>query len=239
MKTKRDPKMNYRVVQWSTGNVGKLALHGIISHPDLELVGLWVHSPDKVGRDAGELVGLPATGVKATNDVDALLALEPDCVSYTATGDMRPSEAIDDMCRILASGANVVATSVVPLVFPPAADESVVARLQEACEQGGTTCPVSKRRGRTERSRQGAAARRDDSPPGAAEAAPRGMLRSGGTPQHKQKSRQTSELSFSMLKCRPARSQRLHPDLERPVHVVGRPLNSLTGSSVEALDLAD
>lgn len=143
MTRKKGPKMSYRVVQWSTGNVGKLALRGIINHPDLELVGLWVHSPDKVGRDAGELVGLPATGVKATNDVDQLLALEPDVVSYTATGDMRPSEAIDDMCRILASGANVVGTSVVPLVYPPAADASVVARIQEACDQGGTTCFTS------------------------------------------------------------------------------------------------
>jgi len=143
MARKKGPKMSYRVVQWSTGNVGKLALRGIINHPDLELVGLWVHSPDKVGRDAGELVGLPATGVKATNDVDQLLALEPDVVSYTATGDMRPSEAIDDMCRILASGANVVGTSVVPLVYPPAADASVVARIQEACDQGGTTCFTS------------------------------------------------------------------------------------------------
>jgi hypothetical protein len=142
-KTKKGPSMAYRVIQWSTGNVGKLALRGIINHPDLELVGLWVHSPDKVGRDAGDIVGLPPTGIKATNDVDMLLALEPDCVSYTATGDLRPSEAIDDMCRILASGANVVATSVVPLVFPPAADASIVARIQEACDQGGTTCFTS------------------------------------------------------------------------------------------------
>ncbi|MBP1689998.1 MAG: dihydrodipicolinate reductase, N-terminus protein, partial [Deltaproteobacteria bacterium] len=141
--TKKGPPMSYRVIQWSTGNVGKLALRGIINHPDLELVGLWVHSPDKVGRDAGDIVGLPPTGIKASNDVAALLALEPDCVSYTATGDLRPSEAIDDMCRILASGANVVATSVVPLVFPPAADPSIVARLQAACDQGGTTCFTS------------------------------------------------------------------------------------------------
>ena len=143
MRTKKGPDMSYRVIQWSTGNVGKLALRAFINHPDLELVGLWVHSPDKVGRDAGDIVGLPPTGIKASNDVAALLALEPDCVSYTATGDLRPSEAIDDMCRILASGANVVATSVVPLVFPPAADPSIVARLQAACDQGGTTCFTS------------------------------------------------------------------------------------------------
>jgi 2,4-diaminopentanoate dehydrogenase len=135
--------MPYRVVQWSTGNVGRLALRGILQHPDLELVGLWVHSAAKAGRDAGELAGLPPADVKATSDVDALLALKPDCVSYTATGDLRPSEAIDDMCRILASGSNVVATSVVPLVYPPAADPGIVAQLQEACEKGGTSCFTS------------------------------------------------------------------------------------------------
>jgi len=128
--------MTYRIVQWSTGNVGKLALRGILNHPDLELVGLWVHSEAKAGRDAGELVGLPPCGVKATNDADALLALKPDCVSYTATGDLRPSEAVDDLCRILEAGINVVSTSVVPLVYPPAADPSTVARLAEACTKG-------------------------------------------------------------------------------------------------------
>ena len=128
-----------RVVQWSTGNVGKLALHGILRHPDLELVGLWVHSPAKAGRDAAELAGLPPCGVKATNDIDALLALKPDCVSYTATGDLRPSEAVEDLCRILEAGINVVSTSVVSLVYPPAADPSVVALLEQACARGGSS----------------------------------------------------------------------------------------------------
>jgi hypothetical protein len=135
--------MPYRVIQWSTGNVGRLALRAIIRHPDLELVGLWVHGRDKVGRDAGELCGLPPVGVKATHDAEALLALHADCVSYTATGDLRPAEAVDDMCRILAAGKNVVATSVVPLVYPPAADPSIVARLEDACRRGGTSCFTS------------------------------------------------------------------------------------------------
>ena len=66
----------YRVVAWSTGNVGRHAIAGIDARPDLELVGLWVSNPDKVGKDAGELAGLGRTlGVVATNDVDALLAL--------------------------------------------------------------------------------------------------------------------------------------------------------------------
>src|SRR5687768_12224258 len=61
------PAMPLRVIEWSTGHVGIHALRGIIRHPDLELVGLWVHSPDKAGRDAGDLCDLPPTGVLATN----------------------------------------------------------------------------------------------------------------------------------------------------------------------------
>ena len=65
-----------RVIQWSTGNAGRCAVRGIVRHPDLELVGLHAHAADKQGRDAAELAGLDApTGVRATNDVDALLDL--------------------------------------------------------------------------------------------------------------------------------------------------------------------
>jgi 4-hydroxy-tetrahydrodipicolinate reductase len=135
--------MAYRVVQWSTGNVGRHALRCILGHPDLELVGLWVHSDDKVGKDAGELCGLGPMGVHATNDADELLALKPDCVSYTATGDLRPHEAVDDMCRFLEAGSNVVSTAVVPLVYPPTAEARVVAKLEAACQAGSTSCFTS------------------------------------------------------------------------------------------------
>ncbi len=135
--------MTYRVVQWSTGNVGRLALRGIIGHPDLELVGLWVHGRDKVGRDAGELCGLGPVGVTATDDLDAILALDADCVSHNATGDLRPREAVDEMCRLLVSGKNVVSTSVVSLVYPPFAEPRAVAKLEAACEKGATSCFTS------------------------------------------------------------------------------------------------
>ena len=75
--------MPLRVVQWTTGNVGRRALRAIAAHPGLELVGLYAWSGDKVGRDAGELAGIEKLGVAATNDVDALIELRPDCVSYT------------------------------------------------------------------------------------------------------------------------------------------------------------
>src|SRR5687768_7690932 len=131
--------MTYRVVQWGTGNVGHFALKAIVNHPDLELAGLIVHSPSKVGMDAGELAGIGPVGVKASDDVDAMLASKPDCVSYMATGDLRPTEAVDDMCRCLEAGVNVVSTSVVPLVHPPSADKAAVEKLEAACAKGGTT----------------------------------------------------------------------------------------------------
>ena len=135
--------MTYRVVQWSTGNVGHHAVRLIARHPDLELVGLWVHSPDKVGRDAGELVGIEPLGVAATDDVEAVLALRPDCVSYTATADLRPGEAIEDMARLLAAGVNVVSSSVVPLVYPPHVAPEMRRPLEDACRTGGTSCFTS------------------------------------------------------------------------------------------------
>jgi 4-hydroxy-tetrahydrodipicolinate reductase len=134
----------YRVVQWGTGHVGRLALRAIVGHPELELAGVVVHSTDKAGRDAAELCGLDdPTGVMATNDVDAALATRPDVVSYMATGDLRPKPAADDLCRVLEAGIDVVNTSVVPLVYPPGADQRLVAQLEEACKRGGTSCFTS------------------------------------------------------------------------------------------------
>ena len=135
--------MTYRVIQWSTGNVGHHALRLVANHPELELVGLWVHSESKAGRDAGDLGGFAPTGVLATNDVDALLALDADCVCYTATADRRPMDAIADMSRILRSGKNIVSSSVVPLVFPDHVEPGMRKPLDDACAEAGVSCFTS------------------------------------------------------------------------------------------------
>lgn len=135
--------MTYRVIQWSTGNVGGYALRGIIGHPDLELAGLWVHGAGKEGRDAGELCGLPPIGVRATRDADALLSMDADCVCYTATADLRPFEAVNDLVRILESGKNVVMSSLVQIVYPPAGPREIVEPLQAACAKAGVSCFTS------------------------------------------------------------------------------------------------
>lgn len=109
-----------RIVVWSTGGVGSIAIDAIRGRPDLELVGVWVHAAEKVGRDAGELAGGAPMGVTATADADALIALRPDCVVYAASGPDRDAGAVPDYLRLLAAGINVVSTSSTSLVYPPA-----------------------------------------------------------------------------------------------------------------------
>lgn len=108
-----------RVVVWSTGGVGSNAIDAIRRRPDLELVGVWVHSPDKVGKDAGELAGGTPLGVLATDDADALIACRPHCVVYAASGPERDGAAVPDYVRLLSAGINVVSTSSTSLVYPP------------------------------------------------------------------------------------------------------------------------
>jgi 4-hydroxy-tetrahydrodipicolinate reductase len=119
--------------------VGIHAVPGIVAHPDLELAGLWVHSDNKAGQDAGVLCGGKPVGVLATQDADALLALEADCICYTANSDLRPGQVVEDICRMLAAGKNVVNTSYVPLLFPKAAGDGVHDQIQAACEAGATS----------------------------------------------------------------------------------------------------
>jgi 4-hydroxy-tetrahydrodipicolinate reductase len=117
-----------------------LALRATLEHPDLELVGLLVHSKDKVGRDAGELAGLAPVGVIATDDAGEAERMEADVVSYFANADMRPIDAVEDMARMLAAGKNVVSSSVVSLVYPKSAPPKLADALESACRAGGTSC---------------------------------------------------------------------------------------------------
>jgi 2,4-diaminopentanoate dehydrogenase len=123
----------YRVVQWATGNVGARALRRTIEHPDLELVGVYVHSADKVGRDAGDLAGIAPVGIAATNSVEDILALGADCVLY-----MPHVFDVSQLCRILGSGANVVSTRM-ELHNPDMLAPTDRARIEEACRVGNSS----------------------------------------------------------------------------------------------------
>ena len=104
--------MSFRVIQWATGGVGRAAMEGVLAHPELELAGAWVHSPDKEGADLGALLGREDLGVTATGDVDALLATEADCVLYSP---IFADPAV--VTAILESGKNVV--SPLGWFYPP------------------------------------------------------------------------------------------------------------------------
>ncbi len=133
-----------RVVQFSTGNVGQHSLKAIIGRPDLELVGVHAASSAKIGRDAAELCGLTEpTGIIATDDIDALIALQPDCAVYTAQAETRPMEAIEQLTKLLAAGINVVGSSMVWLVTPGQADDWLRGPLEKACEAGNSSLYVN------------------------------------------------------------------------------------------------
>ena len=125
------PNTPYRVVQWTTGNVGKSSVEAIAKNPNYELVGLYAWSKDKTGKDAGELVGIEPLGVKATNDVDALLALKPDAVVYNPMWN-----DVDELVRILEAGVNVVASASFVTGHNLGDDRD---RLEDACRRGGST----------------------------------------------------------------------------------------------------
>ena len=125
-----------RVVQWTTGKTGSAAVRGMVGHPVIDLVGCYAYSPEKVGKDVGELCGIDPIGVTATDDIDALLALEPDCVVYTA---YRPN--FDHIVRILESGANIVA-SMYMLSGRGYGDEPT-ARIRDAALRGGSSLYTS------------------------------------------------------------------------------------------------
>jgi hypothetical protein len=137
----------HRVVQWGTGNTGSKALQFILNDPSFELVGLHVSREHNCGRDAGELVGLDPVGVTATSSLDAVTALDADCVVYMAaepTGSPATAgsdgwQSVETICRLLASGKNVISTGISGLTNPRIFGEDVAGRLADAAQRGSST----------------------------------------------------------------------------------------------------
>jgi hypothetical protein len=133
-----------RVVVWSTGGIGSIAVRAVHENPATELVGVWVHSADKAGQDAGELVGLGPIGVTATDDADALIGLRPDCVVYAACGPERDLAAVPDHARLLEAGINVVSTTLNRLIHPSSFEPPEWrAQLEQAAAAGGASLYAS------------------------------------------------------------------------------------------------
>jgi hypothetical protein len=123
-------RMTYRVIQWATGLVGQEAILGVLAHPELELVGTWVHSPDKVGRDVGEICGIDPIGVTAVGTIEEICAIDADAVVYSPV-----LASTRDVIALLESGKNVVTP--VGWIYPP--DSPSVAALEAACRAADVT----------------------------------------------------------------------------------------------------
>jgi 4-hydroxy-tetrahydrodipicolinate reductase len=134
--------MSKRVVVWGTGVVGKMVIAEIVRHPNFELVGVGVSNPDKVGRDAGEICGIGSTGVVATDDVDALVALRPDALLHYGPTAAHADENIRVISEFLRAGIDVCSTAMTPWVWPAMSlNPSVwIQPIEEACQAGGASC---------------------------------------------------------------------------------------------------
>ncbi|MFC9660099.1 dihydrodipicolinate reductase [Nocardia sp. NPDC127606] len=131
-------------IVWGTGNVGRAAIRAVAAHPALNLTGVLVHNPDKVGRDAGTLAGLDTElGVAAGDDIDALLATGPQAVVYAASGDIRPDDALADIVRAIRAGAVVVTPALYALYDPRNAPAEMREPVLEAIAAGGGSLFVS------------------------------------------------------------------------------------------------
>lgn len=128
-----------RVVHIGTGMTGSVALRAIIDDPELDLVGVKVSSPGKIGADAGQLCGRPDVGIAATGDVAAVLDAKPDCIAYCATAVRREDEVIADIVGYLEAGIDVVTISAIPMVYPTAAPAKWREPIERAARKGGAT----------------------------------------------------------------------------------------------------
>ncbi len=130
--------MTLRVAQVGTGNAGRLTLKQLIQDPRFELTAVGVSTPEKVGRDAGDLAGLEVvTGVAAVGDLDQVIATRPDCVVYCAMGDTRPVESLADVRRFLEAGINVVGSAPGTLQYPwQVMPDKAIASVAAAAETG-------------------------------------------------------------------------------------------------------
>ncbi len=135
--------MTLRVAVWGSGGVGAPAIRAIVERPDLELVGVWVHSAHRIGVDAGVLAGGESIGLPALGDVDAILAMQPDCICYTASGPSGDAIALPDYIRFLEAGINVVTVSTAALVYPPAYNPDSRELLAAAAMRGGASLYAS------------------------------------------------------------------------------------------------
>ncbi|MFH2044686.1 MAG: dihydrodipicolinate reductase [Pseudomonadota bacterium] len=130
--------MAYRVIQWATGHMAKMAARAMAERPAYEIVGSFVYNKEKVGKDLGEICGTRNLGVKATNSRETIFNMDADCVLFLAGAENDNLAALRDVCDLLSSGKNVITTSV-EFIYPKAMGDEFEQRIMNACKQGHST----------------------------------------------------------------------------------------------------
>ena len=134
--------MAKRVVVWGTGFVGKMVIPEILPRSEFDLVGVGVNNPAKVGRDVGEICGVEPVGLAATDDVEALVALDPDALVHYGPTAAHPADNIRAISAFLRAGIDVCSTAMTPWVWPAMAlnPPDWITPITEACAAGGASC---------------------------------------------------------------------------------------------------
>ena len=130
--------MAFRIVHWATGHTGKMVIRATAERADYRIVGGFTYNPEKAGHDIGTVAGIDALGVALTDDRQAILALEADCVLFLAGAEHDVAGSVADICALLASGKNVITTAA-NFIYPKSLGADVEAALTAACAKGGTT----------------------------------------------------------------------------------------------------
>jgi 2,4-diaminopentanoate dehydrogenase len=130
--------MTYRVIQWATGFTGRKAVQAMAERPEYEIVGAFVYGADKAGRDLGEICDTRRLGVKTTSDRKQIIATPADCVIFMASAEMDLASSLRDVCDLLVSGKDVIATST-QFIYPKGLNAEFADTIARACEKGGST----------------------------------------------------------------------------------------------------
>jgi hypothetical protein len=129
--------MAFRTVCFGLGPIGLGIARLALSRPGLSVVGAIDLDPAKVGRDLGELVGLPAAGVRVSADAAATLqAFRPEVVLHATSSSLKV--VLPQLNSILDAGANIVSTCE-ELSFPWVTQPQVAADLDSAARRHGLT----------------------------------------------------------------------------------------------------
>lgn len=127
-----------KVIVWGPGRLGGFVLRVLLQRPEeFDVVGVFAFSPAKEGRDVGELVGLPPTGVLATRDRGAIDRLAADVVIFTPLVALDPTRSHDDAMRLLAGGKNLLLAH--DYFYPAGVNDEYARDVDDACQRGGSS----------------------------------------------------------------------------------------------------